>query len=399
MIVKYLYWYDNFIRRKALLQKQGKDFITKQGFSTAEIVYEGKRLKYKFERLPVYYLGYRAKLLSHAKKQFNGDYDWVSIFTRLDVSQRQIYRNSVLEPFGYYIDLKNAYTTILHILGLITDEVFLKMLDLKDKGHNINRILGMTYLGKKSIIEWSGFSELNSYAEINTATGIFYIARYFVHKLFIELYKKDDFRKVMIARFIDCCIVTRKYSPEQYEERMRYFFTEIFLLELKKINEYVLKNTGFEFFKLYNLEIRDDFFKYFQFHCYPVQSIKYADEGNARKLTFVVVKNGNYIRKTYKSGAMTDTPADRHSFTSAAIFKQKDNKVFNAAYYIDIYKLMDEIGLGYQISEKISELNNTDKEKIPNFVQKIEDFIEENNFKMIDYENISDITQQFPVDF
>ena len=72
MIVKYFNWYKNFSERKLYLQRKNKEFIVKQGFSTAEIHYEGKKMRYTFERIPKYYLGYRSHLLSCAKNIYGG---------------------------------------------------------------------------------------------------------------------------------------------------------------------------------------------------------------------------------------------------------------------------------------------------------------------------------------
>lgn len=396
MIIKYFNWYMNFTERKRKLQERGCEFVTKQGFSMAEIEWEGRKLQYKFERLPMFYMGYRSKLLSIAKKKCGGDYGWTSVFKGLEVSQRQIYKNKIHSPYGFYIDMKNAYTTILHILGLIPQDIFLKMLDLKAGGHNINRILGISYLGKKSVITWLGHKEVENKLDVNPATGIFYLARYLVHKLFIELHKDDLFRKVMLARFIDCCIVADKYSSEQYINRMRYVFTDVFIRELKKIDEYVYKNAGFSFFSLFDLELRDDFYKCFQFHCYPVGNIKYSESGNTRELSFYVMKEHNkWVKKVYKSGALSESVAERFTFTSASMFKPKDVKNFDNVYFIDIYQLLDK----HQINYKIHDFLESNKEKCPIFVPKIEDFIESNIFNLIDYEGLQDITQAVSVEF
>lgn len=387
-LIKCYNWFKNYSYTKKLLVSKKMNFQSTQGFSSAKLEYSGRKMNYAFELIPKFYFGTAQQLKSEVKKKIP-DAEWTRIFKRLEVSQRQIYKGKIKHPVGYYIDLKNAYTNILRILGFVPDEVYKKLINYKLRGHNINRILGLAYLGNKAIEIYDGGNLIEERREGNVYTGVFYLAKYLVHKLMIGLYYHPLFNNILYARFIDCVIVQDcEYSIDAILDIMRRAMVEIFFKELYFLNEYTYRYAGFPFNDAIKFNISDDFYQYLQFNVYNVNNISYSESGGLRMLTFFVHKDGNVLKKIYKSGALTDNAQERYSFTSAAIFKEKKKKADKDVIpHIDIYEILEKMGYNYTIFDKENNFIYSKKSHI--FLQKYDEFIEQNQtnyLKSLEYE-------------
>lgn len=223
------------------------------------------------------------------------DFEKVKLLNIFKTSQRYVYKEKNC-LVGYQYDIKNAFTSFLRSMQLISPEVHKKLLEFKTNGMNINKILGMALLGDTAISEYKKgnrqpYSLEKSYTEEEqkertkreARSVIFGFAYYLTTSTLSKLCER--FNENAIARYIDSFIVNKKMDID-------YLQAEILQAEME-----IYSRTDLNFYKYYGIHISELFTPdnpednalegLFNFHEQRIESVIYTyDEYKHRELNF-----------------------------------------------------------------------------------------------------------------
>lgn len=265
------YYMSNFKSLKTTLKNTGQNFESIEGFSTMKIRYEKKLYKFSSEYTHPVLFHISAKIKKSVKEKIECPEN-LRLLYNLTYEQRKLYRPKS-SISGYQYDLKNAYTTVLLILGLIDFEIYGYLLQLKKQGININKILGMALLGESLATTYLKGQSSSSEARINKYSNVFKFVAYVLNQAFS--YINRGFFRLNICKYVDSVLFTDKADIAA----LRECFYDGFLHSLKLANKrlsYESKSLGDIFdCNCFEWESAKPFI---QFHEYYVTSIHYDTE-------------------------------------------------------------------------------------------------------------------------